>query len=159
MTPAPMKRTSCAQTVMARPSAPASAGTDAATDGTPWATAQAANSGEVRIGTKISQAKTRPNSWVRPTARPIRWPAPSRANCMEKPTPVAPPPSAAGRRRKAVVSAAKTRAAARKPKTAEAIAPPMTTNRPERFSRTASWVCSAPGEPTFSTSAAATPSG
>ncbi|MNV64995.1 hypothetical protein D3C71_1576640 [compost metagenome] len=72
MTPAPMKRTSLAQTVMASSSAGAPAGRLAAIEGTPWAAAQAMNSGEVRMGTKISQARTRPNNWVRPTARPIR---------------------------------------------------------------------------------------
>ena len=59
----------------------------------------------------------------------------------------------------AVVSAAKTRAEARKAKKAEAMALPTTTTRPERFSRTALSDSSAPGEPTFRTSAAATPSG
>ena len=78
---------------------------------------------------------------------------------MPKPTPVAPPPSAAGSLMKLATSPATTRAAASQPKTAEAIAPQTTIHRPALFSRTASSDCSTPGEPTFSTSAAATPSG
>ena len=111
MTPAPMKRTSWPQTVPASSSAGAPAGTPAAMEGMPLAVIQATASGEVRIGTAIPQARIRPNNWARPTARPIRWPAPSRANCMPKPMPVAPPPSAAGSLKKRAASPAKTRPA------------------------------------------------
>ena len=79
--------------------------------GMPLAVIQATASGEVRIGTATHQARIRPNSWASPTARPIRWPAPSRANCMLKPTPVAPPPSAAGSLTNRAASAANTRPA------------------------------------------------
>ena len=111
ITPAPMKRTSRAQTVPASSSAGASAGRVVAIEGMPLAVSQAMVSGEVRIGTAMHHARIRPNSWAKPTVRPIRWPAPSRANCMPKPTPVAPPPRAAGSLMKRAASAANSRAA------------------------------------------------
>ena len=111
MTPAPMKRTSRLHTVPASSSAPTSAGRVVAIEGMPLAVSQAMVSGEVRIGTAIPQARIRPNSCARPTARPIRWPAPSRANCMPKPRPVAPPPSDAGSLMNRAASPAKTRPA------------------------------------------------
>ena len=114
MTPAPMNRTSRAQTVVANSSAGAPAGRVEAMDGMPCAVSQAMVSGLVRIGTAMAQASTRPNSCARPTVRPIRCPAPSRANCMPKPMPVAPPPSAAGSLKNLAASPAKTRPATSK---------------------------------------------
>ena len=76
MVPAPMKRTWCAHTVVATSTAAPAAGCIA-----------------VSIGVSTPHAMSRPVKIARPTARPIKWPAPSRASDMPTPKPVAPAPT------------------------------------------------------------------
>jgi len=88
---------------------------------------------------------------ARPTVRPTRCPAPRRASELDAPMPVAPAP----RRTKPATSAANSLAATAAAKRAEATDPATTAKRPALPSAAPS----REPEPTFSTSAAATPSG
>ena len=123
-----------------------------AASATPWA----AGCMEVRIGTAIPHEITRPVSIAIPTDSPTRCPAPRSASDQAMSYPLE---AEAPTRKKPVTSAAAMRVAVTMASPAEATEPRITATSPSLASPVSSFVSPRVPDPTFSTSAAATPSG